>query len=181
MKKIKVLAVCGSLRGGSFNRMLLRIAVKFASEAGAEVSELDLAKLGLPVYNKDIEEAGLPAPVKELKAAVETCDVLLIASPEYNHSIPGGLKNAIDWASRSGNSFNGKFAAVFGASDGPIGTARMQPQLRQALACVNVAMLPQPQVFVRFAAEAFSGDGSLKDAKTAETLKKLVVDTLAKI
>lgn len=113
---IKVLVISGSLRRDSFNRKLLNVAKKMAAELGAEVSEADLKELSLPVYDGGIEAQGMPESVQKLKAAVEATDVLLIASPEYNHSISGALKNAIDWLSRGENSLDGKLAAIFGAS-----------------------------------------------------------------
>lgn len=154
--------------------------MRYAKDAGADTEEADLRELNLPVYDGDIEEHGFPARVLDFKAKIEASDMLLIASPEYNYSVPGGLKNAIDWASRGGNSFKGKFAAICGVSIGHYGTVRMQPHLRQVLACVDVIVLPQPQVFVPYAEAAFNTDGSLKDAKTAEALKKLIELTIIK-
>ncbi|MBI3935168.1 MAG: NAD(P)H-dependent oxidoreductase [Acidobacteria bacterium] len=104
----------------------------------------------------------------------EAADVLLIASPEYNHAIPGGLKNAIDWLSRGRNSLDGKVAAIFGASDGPYGTARGQIQLRYVLSLLNVMVIPQPLVYIRDGAEAFHPDGSFKDPNISEILKRLI-------
>src|SRR5690242_9096612 len=116
MMDVKVLAVSGSLRRESFNRKALTIAKQLASELASDVREADLKELALPIYDEDIEKQGMPESVARLKDAVGAADVLLIASPEYNHSIPGGLKNAIDWLSRGGNSLDGKVAAIFGAS-----------------------------------------------------------------
>ncbi|MFA4872794.1 MAG: NAD(P)H-dependent oxidoreductase [Patescibacteria group bacterium] len=173
-----MLAISGSLRSGSYNRKVLQLAKKIAEEWGAQVEETDLRALDLPLYDSDVEAEGFPETVLQLKAAVETAHVLLVASPEYNHSIPGGLKNAIDWLSRGGNSLKGKYAAIFGASTGPYGTVRMQPHLRQVLACLNVIVLPQPQVMIRSAEEAFAPDGTLKDEKLSGQLKTLVTATL---
>ena len=174
MHKLGVFALSGSLRTDSFNRKALQIAKRFAEGWGAEVREIDLRELALPIYDADIEAKGFPESVNQFKKAIEAADVILIASPEYNHSIPGGLKNAIDWASRGENSFDGKVAAIFGASNGLFGTARMQPQLRQTLAALNVFVIPQPQIMIRNGGEAFNPDGSLKDEKTAALIKKLV-------
>lgn len=113
---LKVLAISGSLRRDSCNRKALQIAKKIAADWGAEISELDLKTMNLPIYDGDIEAQGMPEAVQKLKAAVEATDVLLIASPEYNHSISGALKNAIDWLSRGENSLDGKLTAIFGAS-----------------------------------------------------------------
>ena len=109
-----------------------------------------------------------------MKAAVEAADVLLLASPEYNYSISGALKNAIDWLSRGKNSLDGKVAAVFGASSGIYGTARGQIAVRQILAALNVIVIPQPFVYIGTAADAYNPDGFFKNPKTAELLKRLV-------
>jgi len=176
---MRVLAISGSLRTDSYNRKALQAAKKFAAATGAEVEEIDLRELNLPMYDGDIEARGLPEPVQKLKAALAATDLLILATPEYNYSISGALKNAIDWTSRGGNSFDGKVAAIFGASTGPFGTLRAQLQFRLMLTALNVHVLPQPQVFIRFADQAFNDDGSLKDQKTADQLKLLVEKTIA--
>ena len=178
MPQLHVLAISGSLRRDSYNRKALQVAKRFASDAGAQVSEADLKELALPVYDGDLEAQGLPDSVLRLKAAVEAADVLLIASPEYNHSISGALKNAIDWLSRQKNSLDGKVAAVFGASTGVFGTARGQYHLRQTLTSLNVMVIPQPQVYIGSAADAFAPDGSFKNPKTADLLQRLVARAL---
>ena len=178
MEKLKALGICGSLRQGSANRKLLKIAEKFAADLGADVAEADLNNPLLPLYNQDIQDAGWPPEVRRLKDSVKAADVLLIASPEYNYSVSGVLKNAIDWGSRGDNEFNGKVAAIFGASNGQYGTVRGQAHLRLILSAVNVAVLPQPQVLVGYNETAFNPDGSLKDEKMADRLKKLVKLTL---
>ena len=176
---LKALALSGSLRTGSYNRKALQIAKAIATELGAEIKELDLRELNLPIYDGDFHEQGLASePIKTLKSSIEWTDVLLIASPEYNYGISGALKNAIDWASRGNNSLDGKWAAIFGASRGIFGTLRGQFQLRQILGALNVFILPQPHVFIKSAAEAFDPDGSLKDQKSHEQLKKLIQKTL---
>ena len=174
MQGLKVLGISGSLRKDSYNRKALRIAKQMASATQAEVEEADLKELALPVYDGDLEAEGMPEQVIRFKAMVEAADVLLIASPEYNHSIPGGLKNAIDWLSRGRNSLDGKIAAIFGASNGPYGTARGQIQLRYILSVLNVIVIPQPLVYIRNGGEAYNPDGSFKDPKTTELLKRLV-------
>ena len=174
MQKLKVLGISGSLRKDSYNRKALQIAKQFAAQLEAQIEEADLKELALPIYDGDVEAQGLPESVLRLKAAVEAADVLLIASPEYNHSITGALKNAIDWLSRGKNSLDGKVAAVFGASSGLFGTARGQIHVRQILAVLNVLVIPQPLIYIRQAGEAFQPDGSLKDPKTAELLQRLV-------
>ncbi len=178
MKTIQFAAFCGSLRQASFNHKLLTIAAEYAvSHPGVTVKEIGIAQL--PLYDGDSEAQGMPEEVRQLKADIEDADALLIASPEYNYSVPGVLKNAIDWASRGGkNSFGGKAACIMGASTGPYGTVRGQTHLRQVLAAVNVLVLPQPQVLVKFAKEAFNPDGSLKDEKTQDFLKQLIEKTI---
>ena len=176
-EKINVAAISGSLRSGSFNRKVLQIAKTIASDSGASVDEIDLRSLDLPVFNADLREVVFPPSVITLKKEIESADVLLIATPEYNHSIPGPLKNAIDWASDKTNPFSGKTAAIFGASIGLFGTLRAQLHLRQVLAALNVEMVPQPQVFVRSASDAFLQDGSLKDPQIFKQLKILIEET----
>lgn len=176
---LKVLALSGSLRLGSYNRKLLQIAKRFADEAVAEVKELDLKTLNLPMYDADLEAKGFPPSVQELRKTVSSADVFLIASPENNYSITAALKNAFDWGSRQGNVFAGKVAAIMSASPGKFGGVRGQLHLRQILVELDVFVLPKPQVHVGGADEAFNPDGSLKDPKSVELLQKLVNDTLA--
>jgi chromate reductase, NAD(P)H dehydrogenase (quinone) len=175
---IKMVAISGSLRLDSYNRKALRVAERFASEAGASVEEVSLKELNVPLYDGDIEARGFPESVQKLKSVVESSDVLLIASPEYNHSISGALKNAIDWLSRGKNSLDGKTAAIFGASTGLFGTMRGQVHLRQILAALNVTMVSQPQVFIRLANEAFNSDGALQEVKLHNQLKELINKTI---
>ena len=118
-------------------------------DMNANVIELDLKTLDLPLFNEDLRNNGFPEPVRILKDAIAAADVLLIATPEYNHSIPGVLKNAVDWASDKTNPFDGKVAAIFGASNGLVGTLRSQLHLREVLASLNVELIPQPQVYIR--------------------------------
>jgi chromate reductase, NAD(P)H dehydrogenase (quinone) len=180
--KIKVLAFCGSLRAGSYNRKLLQIAKNFARELNADVTEADLKELALPIYDQDIQDAGFPENVKKIKKLAEDSDVLLIASPEYNYSISGALKNTIDWLSRGEkNSIGGKYAVIVGASNGPYGTVRGQFQLRSIFLAVNVSVLPQPQVLVPLADDAFNDDGTLKNKEIEARLKKLIQLTFANV
>jgi chromate reductase len=174
---IHILAIAGSLRSESLNRKALQIAKKIASELGSDVREMDLKALALPVFDEDLRAHGFPESVVTLKQAIEAADVLLIATPEYNNSIPGPLKNAIDWASDKTNPFAGKVAAIFGASTGLFGTLRSQLHLRQVLTALNVELVPQPQVFIRSAKEAFLPDGSLVDSKLLNQLHLLIQET----
>src|SRR5438105_3624721 len=165
-----VVGFAGSLRRGSYNRALLRAAIELAP-AGLhiETHELD----ALPLYNGDVEAAGVPQSVEELRGAIRHADALLIATPEYNHGVPGVLKNAIDWSSRPprGSALNGKAAAVMGASPGTTGTARSQSQLRPAFVFTNTYALLQPEVLVARAHEKFDADGRLTDEPTRAFLK----------
>lgn len=179
MDSLKILALSGSLRTGSYNRKLLQIAKKIAQEEGAQVQEIDLRELALPPYDGDIETQGAPESVKKWKNAIEACDILLICTPEYNWSVPGVLKNAIDWASRLGNSFSGKTAAIMGASNGKLGTVRAQLHLRQIFQTLGVMLLPSPQILVSYNEEAFTDAGELKDPKTYELMQKLIRDTMS--
>jgi chromate reductase len=164
-----VVGFAGSLRRGSYNRALLRTAKDLAPPSlQIMICELD----GIPLYNDDIETAGAPPSVVRLREAVRESDALLIATPEYNHGVPGVLKNTIDWLSRPprNNALNGKIAAVMGASLGMTGTARAQAQLLQALGATNTYALLQPEVLVAHAHEKFDADGRLTHQATREVL-----------
>jgi chromate reductase, NAD(P)H dehydrogenase (quinone) len=164
-----VVGFAGSLRRASFNRALLRAATELAPPALLIViHELD----EIPLYNGDVEAAGAPSSVVQLRDAIRQADGLLIATPEYNHGVPGVLKNAIEWLSRppSESSLNGKVAAVMGASPGMTGTARGQSQLRQAFEFTNTYALLQPEVLVGRAHEKFDADGRLVHQATRDFL-----------
>jgi chromate reductase, NAD(P)H dehydrogenase (quinone) len=178
VNELNVLALSGSLRSESFNRKALQIAKQITSELNANVMELDLKTLDLPLFNEDLRANSFPESVIKLKEAIASADMLLIATPEYNHSIPGVLKNAIDWASDITNPFDGKVAAIFGSSKGLFGTLRAQLHLRQVLAALNVELVPQPQVFIRNEQSAFMPDGSFVDQKIKQQLRQLVDATL---
>jgi chromate reductase len=174
---IHVLGFAGSLRRGSYNRALLRAAQELAP-AGMAIEVFDLAPV--PLYNADVEAEGDPEPVAAFKAAIRRADALLIACPEYNHGVPGVLKNAIDWASRPprGAALDRKPLALMGASPGMTGSARGQGQLRQAFVFTNSYALPQPEMLVARAQEKFDEQGNLTDEKTREFLRRLL-DALA--
>jgi chromate reductase len=164
-----VVGFAGSLRRGSYNRALLRAATELAPPAlDIVIHELD----GIPLYNGDIEAAGAPPSVLQLGDAVRRADGLLIATPEYNHGVPGVLKNAIDWLSRPprNSALNGKVAALMGASPGTTGTARGQSQLRQAFVFTNTYALLQPEVLVGRAHEKFDAEGRLVHEATRDFL-----------
>lgn len=171
MSDVKVLGVAGSLRGGSLNRALLRAAVKLAPP-GMKIETFDL--IDVPLYNGDVEAAGDPPGVAAFKDAIRAADAVLFVTPEYNHGVPGVMKNAVDWASRPARNaaLNGKPVGIIGASPGQTGTARGQSQLRQAFEFTNSYCMPQPEVLVFRATEKFDANGELTDAKTAEFLGK---------
>lgn len=173
MRLVQALAFAGSLRADSWNKKLLRLAIDAATRSGLEVRQLDLTEV--PLYNADVEAQGFPGPVQALREAIRGSAALIIATPEYNHSIPGVLKNAIDWASRPPNPFDGKVAAIVGASAGPFGTAHAQQALRPVLAVLNVLVVPTPRITIARAAQAFEPDGRLKDAGVAAQLESLMV------
>jgi chromate reductase len=171
-KPIKILGFVGSLRKGSYNKALMRAAVELAPEdAIIEVFDLE----GIPPFNQDLENQP-PQKVKEFKAKIRNADALLIASPEYNYSIPGVLKNAIDWASRphGDNAFEGKPVAVMSASIGRLGGARAQYHLRQSFVYLNMYSLNRPEVMVPFAQERVDMDGKLTDEETRQQIRKLL-------
>jgi len=162
--EIRILGICGSLRGGSYNKMLLNAASELLPVGTAmEIFSLD----GIPAFNQDLE-GHLPEKVKELKDKIKSADAILISTPEYNYSVPGVLKNAIDWASRpyGDNAFDRKPVAVISASPGAFGGARAQYHLRQIMLCVGAFMMPKPEVFVASADRKFEADGKLSDTDT---------------
>ena len=167
---LEVVGIAGSLRRGSLNRALLRAAIESAP-AGLRITPHDLADV--PLYNGDVEASGVPPAVLALRDAIRRSDGLLIATPEYNHGVPGVLKNAIDWLSRppKDSALDGVVAAIMGASPGMTGTARSQAQLRQAFVFTNTYALLQPEVLVGRAHEKFDADGRLTDDKTRQFLR----------
>jgi chromate reductase len=171
-----VLGIAGSLRRGSYNRLLLEAAVECAP-AGMRISiEDELASI--PLFDEDLdnETGGGPGVVQRLRRRVHSADGLLIATPEYNNSIPGVLKNAIDWLSRPGPGevLVGKPVAVIGASSGRWGTRLAQSALRQVLYATEALVLPKPALFVREAAGLFDGAAQLVDPPTREQLKAVL-------
>lgn len=169
---MKVAAFTGSLRKGSFNHGLLLAALELAPQ-GMEIEILDVGQL--PLFNQDLE-MNLPKVVADFKDKVKASDAVLIATPEYNYSIPGVLKNALDWGSRpyGNNSFDDKPAAIMGASGGMTATARAQYHLRQTFVFLNVHALNRPEVMVPTAADKFDQNGKLTDQKTRDKIKELL-------
>ena len=170
--RLTILGIAGSLRRGSYNRALLRAAQQLVP-AHVALDLFDLADI--PLFNQD-EEGKPPPPVVELKARIRAADAVLFATPEYNYSIPGVLKNAIDWASRpSGdNAWSGKPVAVIGASVGRLGTARAQYHLRQVFVTLNMYALNQPEAMISNASELFDAEGNLTDEKTRDHVRRLL-------
>jgi chromate reductase, NAD(P)H dehydrogenase (quinone) len=171
--KIKVLAFSGSLRKNSFNSGLLRAAEEL-KPGNMEIEIFDIG--GIPLYSDDLKQEGIPDKVKLLAEKISSADGLLIAVPEYNYSISGVLKNAIDWVSRvTPQPFNEKPAAIMGASIGMLGTVRAQMHMRQTAIFLNMIVMNKPEVFVNFAKDKFDSDGNLTDEKTKEVIKKFLV------
>lgn len=169
---IKILGFAGSLRKASYNRAALRAAVKLVPQ-GAQLETFGLDNI--PLYNGDLEPE-LPQEVRVFKAAIKAADAILIVTPEYNNSVPGVLKNALDWASRpyEDNAWDGKTVGVMGASIGLLGTARAQYHLRQILVSLNMFPVNRPEVMIARAGEKFDSDGNLKDQVTTQKIRELL-------
>ena len=168
---MNLLAITGALRKDSYNTQLLRAVKELAPpEMAIEIAALH----GVPLYDGDEEDKhGVPQSVKALQEKVREADGVIISTPEYNFSIPGVLKNGLDWMSRSGNPFKWKRVGVMGASEGPIGTARSQYHLRQNLVGLEAITMPKPEIFVALADKKFA-HGKLTD----EATKKVIVTWL---
>lgn len=173
--KIKIVALIGSLRKDSFNKAIMSEAVKCCPDE----AEIEIADIRLPLFNQDLEN-NPPEEVKKLKEKIKASDAVLIATPEYNYSIPGVIKNAIDWVSRpyGDNSFEGKTVALMSASIGMLGGARAQYHLRQSFVFLNMHPLNRPEVMVPFAEEKIE-NGEVKDEKTKEKIAELVRSLIA--
>lgn len=169
---MKLLAISGSLRRDSLNTKLAQATAKLARD-GVDVDTVTLH--GLPMYDEDLRTGGNPAPVEELAARVRKADGVLIVTPEYNFSVPGALKNALDWLSRlTPPPFAGKPTAIMSASPGMLGGVRAQDHLRQILFGLDARMLTRPQVILGSAAGKFDQDGNLTDSMTVELVQQLL-------
>lgn len=167
-----ILGISGSLRKESFNTAALR-ACSDVLPSGVTMSMFDISPI--PLYNEDVRAQGLPEPVQQLREQIRAADALVIATPEYNYSIPGVLKNAIDWASRPPEQpFDSKPIALLGATPGGLGTSRAQYHLRQVFVYLNGHLLNRPEMFISGAPNKFDADGRLTDAATLENLGKLL-------
>jgi len=165
-----LLGISGSLRRGSYNTALLH-ACRELLPAGCtlEFATID----AVPLYNEDVRAAGFPPAVQHLRELIATADGVIIATSEYNYSVPGVLKNAIDWASRPPEQpFEQKPVAIMGASPGAFGTARAQYHLRQSFVCLNSHVLNRPEVMIAKAAERFDASGKLTDEPTRTQVAK---------
>ncbi len=173
-RPFRILGIPGSLRKGSFNRGLIRAAQDLAPD-GVEIELYDLGEI--PLYNGDVESQGIPAPVQDFVDKIRAADALLIATPEYNYSMPGVLKNAIDWASRPTvkNPLKHKPVGLIGASGGMFGTARSQLAMRQVLAsAIEAHTMIKPELLITQAGQKFDSDGNLTDDDIRERLAELV-------
>src|SRR6202049_3541596 len=172
-KGTTVLAICGSLRTGSYNRAALRTAIEL-KPPGMILETADI--VSIPLYNEDLRALGFPPPVERLRAQIAAADALLFVTPEYNYSMSGVLKNAIDWASRPPDQpLAGKPAAVMGASRGAAGTARAQANLRQIGVFVDLKFVNKPEVMMGAAQDRFDAEGKLVHEPTREMIRKLLV------
>jgi chromate reductase len=172
MEHIKILGFVGSLRKGSYNKALMRAAVALVpDDAAIEVFGLE----GIPPFNQDLENQP-PQTVKEFKAKIRKADAILIATPEYNYSIPGVLKNAVDWASRpyGDNAFEGKPVALMSASIGSLGGARAQYHLRQSFVFLDMHPLNRPEVMMPFSGDNVDAEGNVTNEQTKQLIRELL-------
>jgi chromate reductase len=170
---LTIFGIAGSLRKGSYNRAALRAAQQLAPE-GVKIEIWD--KLGeLPLFNQDLEKTP-PAVVTEMKAAIRATDAVLFVTPEYNYSVPGVFKNAIDWASRpyGDSAWSGKPVAIMSASGGIFGGARAQYHLRQMFVFLNMYTVNQPEVMIPQAQERFDAQGNLIDENSKKLIRQLL-------
>ena len=169
----QVVGFAGALRRASYNRALLRAAVEEAPPGmHLEVRTLD----AIPLYKGDVEAAGIPEAVTALAAAIRAADGLLILTPEYNHGMPGVVKNAVDWLSRGPKpqAFDQKPVAIGGTTPGAFGTRGSQQQLRQCLVPLNAFVMPQPSLMLPMAQEKFDAAPALVDPKAREALRRFL-------
>ena len=170
---VNVLGIAGSLRQRSYNKAVLRAAAEMLPE-GMTMEIFDIGEI--PLYNEDLEAQGDPAPVQHLKARLRAANALLIATPEYNYSMPGVLKNTLDWASRPPptSALSEKPLAIVGASSGPWGTARAQLALRQSAVFLNLHPMNRPVLQILHAEAKFDADLKLTDETTRQHLRAML-------
>jgi chromate reductase len=172
MTDLDIVGLCGSLRAGSLNRMALRLAGE-AMPTGMRLDPVEIRDV--PLFDGDVLAQGFPAPVTALRERIRRADGVLIVTPEYNFSIPGVLKNALDWVSRGDDQpFAYKPVAIMSASPGPLGGARVQYDLRKVLLFMTAQVLAKPEVFIGGAASKFGPDGQCTDDVT----RKFAIDQM---
>jgi chromate reductase len=170
---LQVLGISGSLRRASFNTATLRAAQELAPP-GLTIDIFDIAPI--PPYNEDVREQGYPPSVEDFRARIKAADGLLVVTPEYNYSVPGVLKNAIDWASRPPEQpFDGKPIGIIGASPGMLGSARAQYHLRQSFVFMNGYVMNRPEVMIAAAHNKFDAAGKLTDQPTRDFMAAYLV------
>lgn len=173
MQTLDIVGLCGSLRAASYNKMVL----KLAADVMPKSMRLEVAEWrSVPVFDADLLAKGFPPDVAQLRERIRRADGVLFATPEYNFSIPGGLKNVIDWISRGDDQpFSNKAVAIVSATGGPLGGGRMQYDLRRAMLFLNAQVLAKPEVFIGSAHTKFAADGTCTD----EATRKFVGDLMA--
>jgi chromate reductase, NAD(P)H dehydrogenase (quinone) len=172
-KGINVLAICGSLRAGSYNRAALRTAIEL-KPPGMMIETADIGSF--PLYNEDVRAQGFLPPVERLRRQIAAADALLFVTPEYNYSMSGVLKNAIDWASRPPDQpFAGKPVAIMGAGAGMAGTARAQYDLRRCCVFLDMHPLNKPEVLIGQAQTKFDAEGRFTDEVGRGLIRDLVM------
>ena len=169
---MNILGIAGSLRKGSYNHAALRAA----QELGPADMKIEIFEIGaIPLYNEDVKAQGFPPVVADLRAKIKAADGLLLATPEYNYSTSGVLKNVIDWVSRPPeHPFDGKPIALMGASAGALGTARAQYHLRHMFIFLNAHILNRPEVFIGAAPSKFNAEGKLTDQPTRDFIAAML-------
>lgn len=173
MQSISVLGICGSLRRDSYNLGALRAAGEHMPEGMAlTITRFD----AIPLFNQDVEAQGMPASVQQLAQEIMRADAVLLASPEYNFSVSGVLKNTIDWLSRhKPQPFKDKPVALLSATIGPVGGARHQYELRKILGCLEALVMPRPEVLINLCQPKFDADNRLVDAAARKAIEDQMV------
>jgi chromate reductase len=178
---MKIKAIAGSFREKSYNKMALKFIVEGAVAAGADVETIDLRDFPMPIYDEDTDKAGKPGNVIKLKEKLAEAKGLIICTPEYNHSLPGGFKNVIDWLSRfKDQPFKGKWIALAGASTSSWGTVRAQLAFLPVFRTLSAHVLPS-QIYMPLAQNLFDEEGNIKDEKVKEKLIGLGKELAEKI
>ena len=172
---MKILTISGSLRKDSYNRKVIQFINKTAEEAGHDVSEVDLAKLDIPVLNTDQKTND---SIEKLNNLVKEAKLVIISTPEYNRSIPGGFKNALDHLNGK-TPFMDKVVMITGASTGGFGTVRAQLHLKEVLSAMGAIITPKPEIYIKDAAQVFGENDSIKDEKMKKELKELLDNSIA--